>query len=56
VEKPYIKNKSLIIPSQCHPKYKYWDGGQTVLDSLDEIEADEVVKEKYRHMPGMKKN
>lgn len=29
----------LRIPSDCDPKYKYWDGGQSVATTLAELDA-----------------
>lgn len=40
---PYIHNGTdgfeLRIPSGCDPKYKYWAGGQSVVDTLAELKA-----------------
>ncbi len=38
--KPFIKNGSeLIIPSGCHSKYKWWEDGQSIFETLLEIDA-----------------
>lgn len=35
---PYIDNRGrLVIPFGCPPKYRYWAGGQSVRDTLEEI-------------------
>ena len=53
---PYIKNNNLVIPVNCDQKYKYWAGGQSILETLKELEAPEEVVKKYTHHGGMKKN
>jgi len=53
---PHIKNSNLVIPVDCDPKYKYWDGGQSIMATLEELKASEEVKNKYRNNIGMKKS
>lgn len=40
---PYIhvgtSGCELRIPSECSPKYKYWAGGQSVVETLAELKA-----------------
>ncbi len=39
---PYLtENGELIISSNAPGKYKWWDGGQSVKETLDELEAPE---------------
>jgi TubC N-terminal docking domain len=46
--KPYIKNGSeLIIPSGCHPKYRWWDNGQSVFETLLELDAPDSMIENH---------
>ncbi len=52
---PYIKNNSLIIPFDCPHKFKWWAGGQTILETLKELNAPEETMRKYRHDEGIKK-
>jgi hypothetical protein len=45
---PYIKNGSeLIIPSNCPEKYKWWKDGQSVFETLLELDAPDPLFEKY---------
>ena len=37
--KPFITNGELRIPLDCHPTYKWWNGGQTIYETLTELEA-----------------
>ena len=37
--KPFITNGELRIPLDCHPTYKWWNGGQTIYKTLTELEA-----------------
>ena len=37
--KPFIINGELRIPLDCHPTYKWWNGGQTIYETLTELEA-----------------
>ena len=45
--KPYLVNDELRIPNNCYPKYKWWMSGQTVLATLQELEASDKIIEKY---------
>jgi len=38
-KKPFITNGELRIPLDCHPTYKWWNGGQTIYETLTELEA-----------------
>lgn len=45
---PYLKeNGELIIPNNAPAKYKWWDGGQSVKETLEELEASQEVIERY---------
>ena len=45
---PYLKNESeLIIPMDAPDKYKWWAGGQSVLDTLLELDASDSVIDHY---------
>jgi hypothetical protein len=44
---PYIKNKSeLIIPGNCPEKYKWWKDGQSVFETLLELNTPDTFFEK----------
>jgi len=46
--KPYLTpTGSLIIPCNTEAKYRYWQGGQTVLKTLKEIGAPPEVIQHY---------
>ncbi len=44
---PYIKNGwELIIPTNCPDKYKWWAGGQSIFETLLELNApNSLIKE-----------
>ena len=45
---PYIKkNGELVIPFDCDAKYKWWAGGQSVRETLTELNASPEVLCKY---------
>lgn len=45
---PYLtENGELIISSDAPSKYKWWDGGQSVKETLEELEASEEVMDRY---------
>ena len=44
---PFIVNDELRIPTNCNPKYKWWAGGQSILDTLLELKAPDSTIEKY---------
>ena len=45
---PYIKNKyELIIPGNCPEKYKWWKDGQSIFETLLELDAPDTLFEKY---------
>ncbi len=45
---PYLsENGELIISSGAPGKYKWWDGGQSVKETLEELEAPEEVMKIY---------
>lgn len=44
---PYIKNNSLVIPSYCEPKYRYWQGGQSPLETVKQLTSDRTIWAKY---------
>lgn len=45
--KPTIVNNELQIPGNCNGKYKWWAGGQSVFDTLLELEAPAHIIERY---------
>ncbi len=45
---PYVDNSGhLVIPFSSDPKYHYWNGGQSLSDTLRELNATEEVSDKY---------
>jgi hypothetical protein len=45
---PYIDNSGhLVIPFNSDPKYQYWNGGQSLAETLHELNATEEVSGKY---------
>jgi len=48
---PYINpaTQTLVIPHNAPLKYRWWQGGQTTMETLEEFNATEEVKRKYRH-------
>jgi hypothetical protein len=45
---PYLtENGELIISSDAPSKYKWWDSGQSVKETLEELEASEEVMDRY---------
>ena len=45
---PYLKdNCELIIPLDCQEKYRWWAGGQSIFETLIELNAPDNVFEKY---------
>ncbi|WP_458778092.1 hypothetical protein [Desulforhopalus sp. 52FAK] len=53
---PYLtENGELIISSDACDKYKWWAGGQSVKETLEELEAPEEVVHRYiSQMKGLK--
>jgi hypothetical protein len=45
--KPYISDDCLIVPAGCDKKYKYWEGGQSVAETLYELVATHLILDKY---------
>ena len=42
--KPYLTRfGTLFIPFDCPTRYRYWAGGQSILATLDELEASREV-------------
>ena len=48
-ESPYLNNDGIVIPFNAPLKYRWWQGGQSLLDTLEEIGAPESILEKYNH-------
>jgi hypothetical protein len=49
---PYIDNGGeLIIPHDCPPKYRYWQGGQSLAETLRELGASADVWRRYTEAP-----
>lgn len=47
-DKPWIDQKgNLIIPFDSNPKYHYWAGGQSLKETLDELNAPPEVYARY---------
>jgi hypothetical protein len=43
--KPYLgKNGELVIPLDCPDKYKWWQGGQTIAETLAELTTARICK------------
>ncbi len=46
--KPYLtETGELIIQSDAPVEYKWWDGGQSVKETLEELNAPEEVVNRY---------
>lgn len=45
--KPYIENETLIIPFDSDKKYHWWNGGQSVIETLRELGRMDL-EEKYK--------
>lgn len=45
--KPYISDGCLIVPAGCEKKYKYWEGGQSVAETLYELVATKLILDMY---------
>jgi hypothetical protein len=45
--KPYFKDNELVIPPNCDPKYRSWEGGQVVFMTLIELDAPAAVFANY---------
>ncbi len=54
--RPYISKGCLVIPFNSPKKYRFWDGGQSVLETLKELNAPEWVIEKYSWWEKCRKN
>lgn len=55
---PELINDTLVLGPTVHPKYKWWDGGQSIFKTLTEMGAPAHVIEKYcpaADREGMKK-
>ena len=45
---PYITERgSLVIPYNAPLKYRWWQGGQSIMETLTELNAPQEVKDKY---------
>src|SRR5215475_4509207 len=45
---PYIDAAGvLVIPFDCPEKYRWWNGGQTVLETLTELGANDETMKRY---------
>jgi hypothetical protein len=51
---PYIDDGRLIIPFTAPHKYRYWMGGQSLVETMIEIGASEEIASRYLHAEGMK--
>lgn len=49
---PYLNGRGeLIIPCDCDPRYRWWDGGQSVAATLKELGASREVWARYTDAP-----
>jgi predicted amidohydrolase YtcJ len=49
---PYIDSSgAIVIPSNADPKYHYWNGGQSLADTLRELNAPENVWRNHTEKP-----
>ena len=46
-KKPYITNGELRIPMRCDRKYRYWQDGQSIFDTLIELNVSDELIEHY---------
>ncbi|HHT9138582.1 MAG TPA: hypothetical protein ACFYEK_15230 [Candidatus Wunengus sp. YC60] len=46
---PYLDNGILRIPFNSPQKYWWWNRGQSVLDTLKEIKADNEIVQRYKY-------
>ena len=45
---PFINDRGeLIIPTNCHPRFRWWNGGQSIRETLREIGAPPEVVARY---------
>ena len=45
---PYINEQGvLVIPFESDPRFHWWAGGQTILETLHELKAPDEVIDKY---------
>jgi len=44
---PYIKDDVLVLPVNIHPQFKYWENGQSLLKTLQGMDANAEIIEKY---------
>lgn len=48
IQTPYLKNDTeLVIPLNSPDKYRWWAGGQSILDTLLELNAPDKTIDKY---------
>lgn len=45
--KPYLHNGELRIPTGSDDKYRWWASGQSIYDTLLELNASDSIIEKY---------
>ncbi len=55
MSKPHIKNENLVIPFDSPQKYHWWNGGQSITETLNELNVSSEVRRKYTHPGGKKK-
>ena len=55
MRKPFLKNKNLVVPIDCPQQYQWWNGGQSITETLNELNAPLEVRQKYANRGGMKK-
>lgn len=42
---PYVQNDTLLIPSDSDKKYHWWNGGQGVIETLYELQREDLIPE-----------
>jgi len=49
---PYIDDSgNIVVPFHADPKYHFWNGGQSLADTLLEINATENIWSKHTEKP-----
>ena len=51
-DRPYIDHTgTIIIPFSADPKYHYWNGGQSLIDTLMELNITKDIWDKHTVKP-----
>lgn len=51
---PYIEDNTLIIPFDSDRRFRWWAGGQTIIETLVELDRIDLKDEYRTQLPGMK--